>query len=122
MNEAGERLAAAPPVSSRPRRAGRAGRGFGSPAARSGTRRWGATWSTSTLPSPATRQPVAKAIARAGAGHSFELSAEFATWRAVAADHSWQIDVTALRGATIEADLGERDFTIGAVADAARRR
>ncbi|HUC06643.1 MAG TPA: HD domain-containing protein [Solirubrobacterales bacterium] len=60
--------------------------------------------------------PVAKAIARAGEGHSFELSAEFATWRAVAADHSWQIDVTALRGATIEADLAERDFTVGAVA------
>jgi poly(A) polymerase len=60
--------------------------------------------------------PLAKEIARAGAGHSFELSAEFATWRAVAADQSWQIDVTALRGATIEADLGERDFTIGAVA------
>jgi poly(A) polymerase len=60
--------------------------------------------------------PIAKAIARAGGGHSFELSADFATWRAVAADHSWQIDVTALRGATIEADLGERDFTIGAVA------
>lgn len=59
---------------------------------------------------------VAKAIARAAAGHSFELSAEFATWRVVAADHSWQIDVTTLRGATIEADLGERDFTIGAVA------
>jgi putative nucleotidyltransferase with HDIG domain len=60
--------------------------------------------------------PVAKAIARAGAGNSFELSAEFATWRAVAGDHSWQIDVTALRGPTIEADLGERDFTIGAIA------
>jgi poly(A) polymerase len=60
--------------------------------------------------------PVAKAIARTGAGHSFELSAEFATWRAVAADHSWQIDVTALRGATIEEDLAERDFTVGAVA------
>lgn len=60
--------------------------------------------------------PIAKAIARPGDGHSFELSAEFATWRAIAADHSWQIDVTALRGATIEADLGERDFTIGAVA------
>jgi poly(A) polymerase len=60
--------------------------------------------------------PVAKTIAREGGGHSFELSAEFATWRAVAADHSWQIDVTALRGETIEADLGERDFTIGAVA------
>ncbi|HWA55273.1 MAG TPA: HD domain-containing protein [Solirubrobacterales bacterium] len=60
--------------------------------------------------------PLAKAIAREGRGHSFELSAEFATWRAVAADHSWQIDVTALRGGTIEDDLGERDFTIGAVA------
>jgi putative nucleotidyltransferase with HDIG domain len=59
---------------------------------------------------------AAKAIARAGAGHSFELSAEFATWRVVAADQSWQIDVTTLRGATIEADLGERDFTIGAIA------
>jgi poly(A) polymerase len=60
--------------------------------------------------------PVAKAIAREGGGHSFELSAEFATWRVVAADHSWQIDVTALRGETIEADLAERDFTVGAVA------
>ncbi len=60
--------------------------------------------------------PLAKAIAREGRGHSFELSAEFATWRAVAADHAWQIDVTTLRGDTIEADLGERDFTIGAIA------
>jgi poly(A) polymerase len=59
---------------------------------------------------------VAKAVAREGKGHSFELSPEFATWRAVAADGSWQIDVTALRGPTIEADLAERDFTIGAVA------
>lgn len=62
---------------------------------------------------PAT---TAKAIAREGAGHSFELSAEFETWRAVAGDGSWQIDLTALRGETIEADLAERDFTIGAVA------
>jgi len=59
---------------------------------------------------------VVKAVAREGEGHSFELSAEFATWRAVAADGSWQIDATALRGETIEADLAERDFTIGAVA------
>ncbi len=60
--------------------------------------------------------PLAKAVAREGRGHSFELSAEFATWRAVAADGSWQIDLTAMRGDTIEADLGERDFTIGAAA------
>jgi len=59
---------------------------------------------------------AARAIAREGRGHAFELSAEFATWRAVAADGSWQIDLTALRGETIEADLGARDFTIGAIA------
>jgi poly(A) polymerase len=60
--------------------------------------------------------PVAKAIAREGSGNAFELSAEFATWRAVVADRSWQVDVTALRGETIEADLAARDFALGAVA------
>jgi len=59
---------------------------------------------------------AAKAIAGAGDGHAFELSADFATWRAVAADRSWQVDATALRGETIEADLAARDFTLGAVA------
>jgi poly(A) polymerase len=59
---------------------------------------------------------AAKAVADAGDGHAFELSAEFATWRAVAADRSWQLDATALRGETIEADLAARDFTLGAVA------
>jgi poly(A) polymerase len=59
---------------------------------------------------------AAKAIAREGRGHAFELSAEFETWRAVAPDHTWQVDVTALRGSGIEDDLTERDFTIGAVA------
>jgi poly(A) polymerase len=59
---------------------------------------------------------AAKAIARASGGHPFELSAEFATWRTVAGDRSWQVDVTALRGETIEADLAARDFTLGAVA------
>ena len=47
---------------------------------------------------------------------AFELSAEFGTWRLVSRRHGWQIDLTALRGETIEADLGARDFTIGAVA------
>jgi poly(A) polymerase len=59
---------------------------------------------------------AAKAVAREGKGHAFELSAEFATWRAVARDHSWQVDATALRGETIDADLAARDFTFGAVA------
>jgi poly(A) polymerase len=57
-----------------------------------------------------------KAIAREGDGHAFELSAEFATWRAVARDQSWQVDATALRGETIDSDLAARDFTLGAVA------
>jgi poly(A) polymerase len=59
---------------------------------------------------------AAKAIARVGGGHAFQLSAEFATWRTVAVDRSWQVDVTGLRGETIESDLGARDFTLGAVA------
>lgn len=59
---------------------------------------------------------AARAIADRGDGHAFELSAEFATWRVVARDGSWQADTTALRGETIEADLDARDFTLGAVA------
>ena len=59
---------------------------------------------------------AAKALAQEGDGHAFELSADFATWRAVARDRSWQVDATALRGETIEADLAARDFTLGAVA------
>lgn len=59
---------------------------------------------------------AAKAIGKEIGEHAFELSAEFGTWRVVARDRGWQIDVTELRGGGIEADLAERDFTIGAVA------
>lgn len=59
---------------------------------------------------------AAKAIAAGIGEHAFELSAEFGTWRVVASRHGWQIDVTAIRGEGIEADLAARDFTIGAVA------
>lgn len=59
---------------------------------------------------------TARAIAKEIGEHAFELSAEFGTWRVVAAGHGWQIDVTALRGEGIELDLAGRDFTIGAVA------
>ncbi|HET7053607.1 MAG TPA: HDIG domain-containing protein [Solirubrobacterales bacterium] len=61
-------------------------------------------------------EQAAKRVAEAGDGHAFELSAEFATWRAVARDRTWQVDATALRGETIELDLAARDFTLGAVA------
>jgi putative nucleotidyltransferase with HDIG domain len=59
---------------------------------------------------------AAKAIARGIGEHAFELSAEFGTWRVASAERAWQVDVTALRGDGIEADLADRDFTIGAVA------
>jgi poly(A) polymerase len=59
---------------------------------------------------------AARAIATEVGEHAFELSAEFGTWRIVSKDAGWQIDLTAIRGAGIEADLAERDFTIGAVA------
>jgi poly(A) polymerase len=59
---------------------------------------------------------VARAIGRGPGESVFELSAEFGTWRVISRDGGWQVDVTALRGETIEADLGERDFTIGAIA------
>jgi poly(A) polymerase len=59
---------------------------------------------------------AARTIAQEIGEHAFELSAEFGTWRVVAPGRGWQIDVTALRGGSIEADLSGRDFTIGAVA------
>jgi poly(A) polymerase len=61
-------------------------------------------------------KPVARAIAAGLGDHAFELSAEFRAWRVVSRQHGWQVDLTALRGGAIEADLAERDFTIGAVA------
>lgn len=59
---------------------------------------------------------AAKAIGAALGEPAFELSAEFGTWRVVSQSRGWQIDLTALRGETIQTDLAARDFTIGAVA------
>jgi len=61
-------------------------------------------------------EPAARAIGRELGEHAFELSAEFGTWRVAGPGGRGQVDVTALRGPGIEADLAERDFTIGAVA------
>jgi len=60
---------------------------------------------------------AAKAVAaQAGRGAaSFELSGPFRTWRVVGPGHAWQVDVSALRGGTIEADLRLRDLTINAM-------
>jgi poly(A) polymerase len=59
----------------------------------------------------------ARGVARAARGHPFELSEAFGAWRVVAHDRSWQLDLMALEGATIEDDLGRRDLTVNAIAE-----
>jgi putative nucleotidyltransferase with HDIG domain len=61
-------------------------------------------------------EAIAKAIAGAAGAACFQLSDRFATWRVAARDSSWNVDVTAMRGDALEADLAERDFTINAMA------
>lgn len=61
-------------------------------------------------------EEAARAIARDAGGHAFELSAQFETWRVAARGGDWTIDISALRGEDIEADLRLRDFTLNAVA------
>jgi putative nucleotidyltransferase with HDIG domain len=61
---------------------------------------------------------VARALHRELGGDIFSLSDRFGTWR-VHAIGGFQIDVSALRGATIEEDLSHRDFTVNAMALAA---
>jgi len=56
---------------------------------------------------------VARAARRAAC---FALSEEFGSWRVVARDGAWQVDVEPLRGGAIEADLRLRDFTVNAIA------
>ena len=59
---------------------------------------------------------LAQAVARASGGPAFELSAEFGTWRVLARDREWHVDISRLRGDTIDADLALRDFTVNAMA------
>ena len=59
---------------------------------------------------------AARMLARALRGPSFELSDEFGAWRVLAADRSWQADLSPLRGGSLLADLALRDFTINAMA------
>ncbi len=60
---------------------------------------------------------VAREIAKQSRGFCFELSDRFGTWRVIARDRSWQIDLVGLRGDDLPADLAERDFTINAMAE-----
>lgn len=59
---------------------------------------------------------AARQIAADADAHPFELSDEFETWRVVARDGSWKLDVAALRGDSIDVDLRLRDFTVNSIA------
>jgi poly(A) polymerase len=60
---------------------------------------------------------AARAVARAARRAAcFALSEDFGSWRVVAREGAWQLDVEPLRGGTIEADLALRDFTVNAIA------
>jgi len=60
---------------------------------------------------------AARAVARAARRAAcFALSENFGSWRVVAREGAWQVDVEPLRGETIEDDLALRDFTVNAIA------
>jgi putative nucleotidyltransferase with HDIG domain len=61
---------------------------------------------------------AARAVARAARRAAcFALSEEFGSWRVVAREGAWQVDVEPLQGGSIEADLALRDFTVNAIAE-----
>lgn len=60
---------------------------------------------------------AARHLALQVGGPSFPVSEAFDTWRVIAPDRSWHIDITPLRGGTIETDLALRDFTVNAIAE-----
>jgi poly(A) polymerase len=61
-------------------------------------------------------EPAARAIAGAVSGVAFQLSEQFGAWRVHARDDGFTFDVSPLQGATIEEDLGRRDFAVNAIA------
>jgi putative nucleotidyltransferase with HDIG domain len=58
---------------------------------------------------------IARDLHRALGGDIFSLSDRFGTWRVLAAD-GFQLDISALRGDSIDEDLTHRDFTVNAMA------
>src|ERR1700727_2013856 len=60
---------------------------------------------------------TARALARRVGAPAFALSEVYGSWRVIARDHSWQIDLTPLAGSRIEEDLGQPDFTVHAIGE-----
>lgn len=59
---------------------------------------------------------IARVLAREVGGYAFRLSVEFGGWRVVSHLREWQVDLLALGGETIEADVALRDLTVNAMA------
>jgi poly(A) polymerase len=59
-------------------------------------------------------QTAARAVARERGGAPFPLSERHGAWRVV--QDGMTVDITGMRGERIEDDLGERDFTVNAMA------
>jgi putative nucleotidyltransferase with HDIG domain len=57
-----------------------------------------------------------RAAAPAGTA-AFALSDAFGAWRVVGPRQAWQVDCSALQGATLEDDLRARDLTVNAIAE-----
>jgi tRNA nucleotidyltransferase/poly(A) polymerase len=60
---------------------------------------------------------AARRLAMEAGGPAFPLGEEFGAWRVIGPDRSWQVDLSPLRGGSITADLGLRDFTVNAIAE-----
>ena len=60
---------------------------------------------------------AARSLARTARGPVFELSDAFGSWRVMARNRGWQVDLSPLRGGSLEADLALRDFTVNAIAE-----
>ena len=60
---------------------------------------------------------AARHLAVGVGGPAFPLSDAFGGWRVIAPGRDWHVDLLPLRGGSIEADLGLRDFTVNAIAE-----
>src|SRR5581483_6696078 len=61
-------------------------------------------------------EAIARELARRVGAHRFVLSEAFGAWRVLARNRAWRIDLAALAGGTLAADLARRDLTINAIA------
>jgi putative nucleotidyltransferase with HDIG domain len=60
---------------------------------------------------------AARRLRRASGGSAFELSGAFGAWRVIGPARAWQVDLLAVQGGSLAADLAARDLTVNAMAE-----